>query len=213
MSASRIDEPPNQTGLLVFGGAFDPPHRTHRKILVAALSALPADRAVVLPAGRHPLKGDRITAPDAARLELCELAFGDLPEVTVRDLEMQREGVAYTVETLRELASEFPGRRLFLLIGSDNLRILDQWHDHHALLELATVVTVLRSGQPVDRASLEAQDLTATEIDDLLSWTIDAGADDVSATAIRAAVHAGENPAELDERVADRIRALGLYTS
>lgn len=209
--ASRTGSPGTPPGVLVFGGAFDPPHRTHRRLLVAALGQLPVDRAVVLPTGRHPLKGDRIVATNAARLDLCGRAFGDLPGVTVRDTEMQRPGVAYTVDTLRDLAAEFPGRRLFFLMGSDNLHILDKWHDHHAVLELATVVTFPRTGYPIDRAVLEGQDLTAAEIHALVATSIEADTDDVSATAIRAALARGEIPPELDDRVADRIRELGLY--
>jgi nicotinate-nucleotide adenylyltransferase len=209
----QTDAPGTPNGVLVFGGAFDPPHTTHRRVLGAALDQLPVDRALVLPAGRHPWKGDRIIASDDGRIDLCQRAFCDRPEVTVSDLELRRAGVGYTVDTLAELTLEFPGRCLYFLIGSDNLHVLDQWHEHHRVLELATIVTYPRSGFPIERGVLAAQDLTATEIDELLAFTIEAAADQVSATSIREALGRGETPAELTPRVADRIRELGLYRS
>jgi nicotinate-nucleotide adenylyltransferase len=202
-----------QTGVVVFGGAFNPPHRTHRKILRAALDALPASAAIVMPSGRHPHKRDRDMAPDDARLALCIAAFGDLPGVEISDLELRREGLAYAVDTARELAQSRPGSTLFLLVGADNLRILDSWHQHHALMELVTIVTYPRLNHPIDRDLLEIQDLTANEIDELLAWRLDVEPDDISATAIRAALRRGEQPPELVDSVAGKIRELGLYTS
>ena len=202
------------TGVVLFGGAFNPPHLTHRRVLAAAMGALPVDRAIVLPAGRHPhKKGGADMAPDQARLELCQLAFGDLPGVSVRDLEQRRDGVAYSVDTVRELARELPGRPLFFLIGADNLCILDTWYDHHTLLELVTLVTWPRAGYPLDREELAHQDLSPTEIETLCSWVLDVAADGVSATAIRDALARGAKTPQLDPRVEERIRHLGLYAT
>ena len=72
-----------EDGMALFGGAFNPPHLTHRKIIAAAREQLPVQQVLVLPAGAHPHKQDGASdlAPPAARLELCQLAFGDLPYV------------------------------------------------------------------------------------------------------------------------------------
>lgn len=198
-------------GLLLFGGAFNPPHRSHHRILTAALQALPVTGALVLPAGRHPLKDTAGLAADAARLELCQLAFDDLPGVTISDLDLRAGGPAYTIDTVAQVQADHPGRRLFWLFGSDNLRILDQWHDHHALLRCATLVTFPRLGYPVERADLAALDLTEAEVDALLAHVLDVDADDINATEIRAALARDEAPPSLDPRVLGRIRQLGLY--
>jgi nicotinate-nucleotide adenylyltransferase len=167
--------------------------------------------ALVLPTGRHPLKQSIGLAPDDARLELCRLAFGDLPGVEISDLDLRDGGPAYTVDTLRALAASHPGRPLFWLIGADNLRILDQWHDHHELLQRATLVTIPRAGFTIERAALQHLDLTTAEITTLLAHVLDVPADAVSATAIREQLRRGAAPAALDPRVLGRIEELGLY--
>lgn len=200
-----------QAGLLLFGGAFDPPHRTHREILVAALGALPVQGGLVLPTGEHPHKGPAQT-PIEARLELCDIAFGDVPGVAISDLDARRDGPAFTVDTVRAIRQTHPGHRLFWIVGADNLYCLRDWREHHALLELATLATVPRSDYPITRQVLLDQDLTEAEIESILTWVLPFEPDTVSATGVRAALAAGQTPPELDPQVADRIRSLGLYT-
>src|SRR5688572_19347901 len=118
-----------RTGLGVLGGAFNPPHRSHERLAAAALARLPIAELRVIPAGDHPWKRELDMAPAADRLAMCRLAFGHLPGVIVDDREVRRAGPSFTVDTLAELAAEAPGRRLFLLIGSDNLGQIAQWRD------------------------------------------------------------------------------------
>jgi nicotinate-nucleotide adenylyltransferase len=173
-------------GLAVLGGAFDPPHDSHCRLLQVALQRLPIDRLLVIPAGDHPHKPGTALSAASHRLAMCRLAFAGLPEVEVDDREVRRGGVSFTIDTLAELAAEHPGRRLFFLIGSDNLPLLPTWRDHHRILQLATVVTYPRAGFPVGPAALQGIDLTAAERARLLADAIDLPADDVAATTIRA---------------------------
>jgi nicotinate-nucleotide adenylyltransferase len=184
-------------GLALFGGAFNPPHLTHKKIIAAAKEQLPVERVVILPAGAHPHKQEaqHDMAPGAARLELCQLAFGDIPYVTIDDRELRRSGLSYTVDSLEQIHAENPHTTLYWIIGSDNVPLLGTWHRPDRILELATLVTYPRKGH----------DETGPGI------TLNVTPDDVSASAIRADLAAGGKPVELDPRVLDRIRQLGLY--
>lgn len=200
--------------LALFGGAFNPPHRTHHRIAAAALSQLPIERVIVLPAGRHPWKErDEDMAPAAQRLELCRIAFGDLAGVELSDWEVRRQEPCYTVDTLRHFREYVTrGRRPFWLVGSDNLPGLPQWHRHHDLLELAVLATYPRAGHPIDAAALAGLDLTDEERAEILAHVLDVEPDDVSASEIRARLRRGDDVDDvLDRGVADRIRALGLY--
>jgi nicotinate-nucleotide adenylyltransferase len=199
------------SGLCLFGGAFNPPHRTHERILRACLDQLPVRECVVLPSGRHPFKGDLDLAPAAARVELCRLAFDGMPGVRVSDWEASRPGTTYTVETLRHFAAADPGRALWFVIGSDNLPLLPEWKEIDEVLRLATIVTLPRAGHAAEPA-IDALALPEGERRRLREHLLRIEPDDVSASRIRARLAAGEDcSALLHPRVLARIRELLLY--
>ena len=179
-------------GLGVLGGAFNPPHRSHVRLVAQALRQLPIRELRVIPSGEHPHKRSRDLAPAADRLRMCQLAFADLPDVVVDDRELRRPGPCYTVDTLAELRAEFPADRLYFLIGSDNLPLLPTWHQHHRLLALATVVTYPRAAHPIDAAALAGLDLTDQERAALVANALQGPADDTAASDLRARWRAGE---------------------
>lgn len=199
--------------LCLFGGAFNPPHRTHERVARAALARLPIDLLVILPTGHHPLKPERELAPAAARVELCRLAFGGIPRVRVDDWETRQPGPSYSVDTLRHYREySAPGSRPYWIVGSDNLALLPQWHRYHEFLAMAVLVTVPRLGHPVSEHALAQLDLTRAEREEILAHVLAVEPDDVSASAIRARLRDGDpTDAWLDPAVARRIRELGLY--
>ena len=170
----------------MLGGSFNPPHESHRRIAAQALDQLPIQRLLAIPSGDHPHKQGRDMAPAEHRLEMAKLAFAGLEHVTVDDRELRRTGRSFTVDTLEELRAEHPERRLYFLIGSDNLPLLPTWHQHHRMLELATFVTWPRAGHPVDPTGLARLDLDEAERASLLDHTLDLPADDVAASDLRA---------------------------
>jgi nicotinate-nucleotide adenylyltransferase len=199
-------------GIGVFGGSFNPPHLSHRRLCATALDRLPIARLLVLPSGDHPLKRSQDMAPAADRLAMCRLAFGDLPGVAVDDRELRRPGPSFTVDTLAELRAEHPGAPLYLLVGSDNLRILGLWREPARILELATLVTYPRSGHPIDAASLAALPVPAEARSRIAAHVLDLPADAVAASDLRARWRRGErNLPELATAVRDYIAAHGLY--
>jgi len=185
--------PAREPGIAVLGGSFDPPHGSHLRLATTAAEQLRVAQVLVIPTGDHPHKRGQLTAAQH-RLAMCQLAFAGLPKVRVDARELRRAGPAFTVDTLAELAAEFPQQPLFWLIGSDNLPLLPTWREHHRLLQLATVVTYPRAGHPVSLAALRNLDLTPAEQRHLLDHVLlvpDALVDDQNASAVRAAVRAG----------------------
>lgn len=73
------------TRVAVFGGSFNPPHVGHVLGVVYALSTAPIDEVLVVPVYRHPFA--KPLAPFADRLEMCRLALGWLPRVTISRVE------------------------------------------------------------------------------------------------------------------------------
>jgi nicotinate-nucleotide adenylyltransferase len=188
----------------LFGGAFDPPHRTHEQILRAALAQLPIGRAVVVPAGRHPHKSGAIVAPADARLAMCRAAFAGIDGAVLSECELRRPGPSYTIDTLAHFAA-VEAARPFLLLGSDNLAALPTWHRGNELTQLADLAIYPRAGAPVTQAALRALGQRGARV-------LEVEPDARSSRAIRARLRAGDPCADdLHPGVRAVIAARGLY--
>ena len=75
---------------------------------------------------------------------MVALAVSGYSEYLVDDRELNRGDVSYTVDTLQGLKIEFPAAEFFLIMGSDSLASIQQWHQPERLLQLATLVVLQR---------------------------------------------------------------------
>ena len=132
----------------IFGGSFDPVHLGHLLVAQAAVEELGLARIFFIPAAQSPFKPENQPAPDAARLQLLRLALAGKTNCEVDEQEIQRGGISYSVDTLRDYAKRFPGAELFYLIGADNVAKLPEWREPAELARLAQFVVVPRPGQP-----------------------------------------------------------------
>lgn len=131
----------------IMGGTFNPPHVGHLLCASEACDQLGLDRVVWMPAHTPPHKEVAAGAPSpAARLELCRLATQHDPRFEVSDIEMQRGGASYTVETLRQLHAERPGDELIFIVGADTALSLPTWREPKAVCELASLGIAGRQG-------------------------------------------------------------------
>ena len=121
----------------IFGGSFNPVHNGHVGIAKRAIEAFGLDRLIVVPAAVSPFKTD--TAPSRFdRLALVKAAFADVSKTVVDDRELRRGGVSYTIDTVREIASENPVAELVFLVGEDSLSLLPKWRSYDELSRLCT---------------------------------------------------------------------------
>ena len=130
----------------VLGGTFDPPHVGHLIVAQDVYEALDVERVVWVPAGRPPHKPVGGVTPPELRLEMTRAAVGGDGRFAVSDVEIRRDGVSYTVDTLREMAEEAPGRRVHLVMGADQLGALGRWRDPEEISRLARIVVMTRGG-------------------------------------------------------------------
>ncbi len=130
----------------LYGGSFDPVHLGHLLVAQAAVEELGLDRLFFIPAAQSPFKSENPPAPAAIRLQLLRLALAGKTNYEVDELEIQRGGVSYTVDTLREYARRFPGAEIYYLIGADNISKLNEWREPVELARLAEFVSVPRPG-------------------------------------------------------------------
>ena len=132
----------------IFGGTFDPVHNGHVMVARAALEELELDRLLIVPAAQSPFKSSPTLASAEARLTLLHAAFEDLAGCEVDGLELDRQGVSYTIETVRTVAKRYPDATLYCLIGADHVATLKEWREAEALAEAAIFVVVPRPGAP-----------------------------------------------------------------
>jgi nicotinate-nucleotide adenylyltransferase len=187
----------------ILGGSFDPIHLGHLRCAEEVREALDLERIVFVPAASPPHKPGRRLADAASRLAMVELAIADNPRFAVSDLELERSGISYSVDTLERFREREPEAALHFIIGADAFREVQTWRDVPRLFELASVVVANR---PPDRlettiAHLPVAAREAFCYDPLtLSYRHRSGTElrfvaitalDVSATAIRRRVHEG----------------------
>ncbi|SNS49384.1 nicotinate-nucleotide adenylyltransferase [Sphingomonas laterariae] len=138
MSKSRI-----ATGLL--GGSFNPAHRAHRRVTLAAIDALALDEAWWLVSPGNPLKdGAHDMAPLAARFASARAMARRAP---IRATAIERRlGTRYTAETLARLVRLYPHRRFIWLMGSDNLVQFHRWRDWRKIARTVPIAVIARPG-------------------------------------------------------------------
>lgn len=169
----------------IFGGAFDPPHWAHRALAEAALNQLGLDVLHILPTGQAWHKSRALT-PAEHRLAMCELAFGDLARTRIDAREIQRPGPSYTADTLRELAGEYPGAKLFLVLGADQLLAFKSWVRWPEVVAQASLAVASRATNIGADAALDQVQETDLSAVDLPFERLEMPLKNISATAVRA---------------------------
>ena len=126
----------------LYGGSFNPVHLGHVGIAMRAIADLGLDKLIVIPANVSPFK--TATGTEASRfwtwdrVEMVKAAFRDVEKTTVDLREIERGGVSYAIDTVREIAAENPGAELFFVIGEDSVEGLPRWKDIEELKKLVT---------------------------------------------------------------------------
>jgi nicotinate-nucleotide adenylyltransferase len=131
----------------VFGGSFDPVHLGHLTIAQDAVEQLELNRLIFVPAAVPPHKQGRTLADGRHRFEMLQLATEGNLSFEVSDMELQRGGVSYTVDTMTQLQAEHAGAELYFIVGLDSLAELHLWRNIRELLECCTVVPFARGGE------------------------------------------------------------------
>jgi nicotinate-nucleotide adenylyltransferase len=133
----------------IFGGTFDPVHTGHLILAEQCREQGRLDEVWFVPAPRPPHKDEPALTRFEQRVEMLALALAGNPAFRIDELEKERSGPSYTVETLAELHRRHPANEFFLLVGSDTLHDLPHWYEPIRLLELAGLLVMARPNNPV----------------------------------------------------------------
>jgi nicotinate-nucleotide adenylyltransferase len=129
---------PGTIGIL--GGTFDPVHNGHLAAARQLREVVGLDEVWLMPNATPPHRSAAPVASAIDRLRMVQLAVEGQPGLNPSSLELDRGGISYTIDTVRELARRFPGRPFAILLGSDAALQIRSWHDADALLGEARFV-------------------------------------------------------------------------
>lgn len=133
-----------KTGIM--GGTFDPIHNGHLTIAGAAQIALELDEVLFILNPRPPHKESDRLSDSRHRLRMVELALTDYPDFIVSTIEVERPGIAYSVDTVEELLRRDPAQELYFILGADAVRELESWKDPERLLRQCRFIIIDRQG-------------------------------------------------------------------
>jgi nicotinate-nucleotide adenylyltransferase len=130
------------------GGSFDPVHFGHLLAAQDAYEQYQLDRLIFVPAAQAPLKPQEMQSSAADRLTMLQSAIDGDQRFEISELELQRSGVSYTIDSVRQFRVLFPDDQLFWIIGGDQLPKMNLWKDAAELARLVEFIFLERPGHP-----------------------------------------------------------------
>jgi nicotinate-nucleotide adenylyltransferase len=196
----------------LFGGSFDPVHTGHLVLADSCAEQAALDAVWFVPAARQPLKPSGPQASDSDRLAMLQLALADRPRFEVSDLEIERRGVSYTVDTLAEVHAQLPEAELYFLMGADSLADFLHWHRPEEICALSTPLVVRRAGSPAPDLDILSGLVSAERLDAIRASQVEMPAVAISSSQIRELIAAsGDWRDLLPQAVAKYIGKKKLY--
>lgn len=195
----------------VFGGSFDPVHYGHLRLAEACREAAQLDQVLFMPAATAPHKRDLPLAPARDRVEMLKLAIGGHEAFVVSELELERGGVSYTVDTLTALKEVQPEAEFFLLMGADTFMDLPNWREPKRVIELALPLVVCRGGMapPTDAAFEWISEPRRTQIREAM---VEMPVSEISSSGIRQMISMGKSVRYLVPRGVEKyVQVQGIY--
>ncbi|QHT56235.1 nicotinate-nucleotide adenylyltransferase [Cellulomonas sp. H30R-01] len=166
----------------VMGGTFDPVHHGHLVAASEVADRFDLDEVVFVPTGQPTFKQEQDVTVAEHRYLMTVIATASNPRFTVSRVDIERPGLTYTVDTLRDLKTLRPDADLFFITGADAIEQILTWKDAEELFAMAHFVAVTRPGHTLSVDGLPADRVSIQEIPALA----------ISSTDVRARARAGQ---------------------
>ncbi|MDX2598677.1 nicotinate-nucleotide adenylyltransferase [Streptomyces caniscabiei] len=155
---------PGRRRLGVMGGTFDPIHHGHLVAAQEVAARFGLDEVVFVPTGQPWQKSHRSVSAAEDRYLMTVIATAENPHFSVSRLDIDRKGLTYTIDTLRELHELNPDSDLFFITGADALGQILTWRDAEELFSLAHFIGVTRPGHTLADPGLPAGGVSLVEV-------------------------------------------------
>jgi nicotinate-nucleotide adenylyltransferase len=130
----------------ILGGTFNPPHIGHLVMANEVMHAVGLDEVRFMPNSVPPHKKLDGPVSDESRLRMTELAIKGNESFRLETTEINRAGVSYTINTMRELMNKEPDASFYFIIGADMIEYLPHWREIDELAQMINFVGVNRPG-------------------------------------------------------------------
>ncbi|WP_457743462.1 nicotinate (nicotinamide) nucleotide adenylyltransferase [Sulfurimonas sp.] len=127
--------------IALYGGSFDPPHIGHEEVVKALNNLSFIDKVIVMPTFLNPFKKSFI-APASLRLAWLKKMFSSFENVKISSYEVELKRKVPTIETVKYLKKNY--KKIYLVIGADNLKSLEKWYKYEELKEEVTFIIAQR---------------------------------------------------------------------
>lgn len=186
----------------LYFGSFNPIHYGHISIAKRMLSEVGFDEVWLVVSPQNPLKESVELASNGDRLAMVDLAIGDLNlPIKSCDVEFELPNPSYTIDTLRLLLKKYPTCNFSLIMGSDNVAVIEKWKSYQEILELFPIYFYPRTG---DNSALLVEQYGVN--------MVNAEVIDISSTQVRDAIAKGEfSNSFIPNSVMAYIKDKGLY--
>lgn len=130
----------------IMGGTFDPIHNGHLVAASEVAWVYDLDEVIFVPTGRPAFKLDKDVTNAEDRYLMTVIATASNPKFTVSRVDIDRPGVTYTIDTLRDIRALNPDAELFFITGADAVAEILKWKEARNMFGLARFVAVTRPG-------------------------------------------------------------------
>lgn len=161
-----------QIGIL--GGNFNPVHNAHLVVADQVRQQLGLDQVLLMPEYKPPHVDKKETIDEKHRLAMLELAIEGVSGLSIETLELERQGISYTYDTMKLLTKQNPDVDYYFIIGADMVDYLPKWHRIDELLGLVQFVGVQRprykvgTSYPIIWVDVPLMDISSSMVRDFL---------------------------------------------
>ena len=149
-----LQSPVSRKRYAIMGGTFDPIHYGHLAAAEAVRQCLNCSKVIFIPSGNPPHKTGRVLTASTHRYAMTLQAVSSNPYFEVSNIEINRDGYTYTLDTIKELKGLYGEEvELLFITGADALLEIETWYKVEELLAQCSFVAVTRPGY--DKTKLE----------------------------------------------------------
>ena len=200
----------------IFGGAFDPVHKGHTRSLKYISDLKIIDEIQVIPNYASPHNKD-IQTDEKDRLKMLEIAFKEIKNIELNDIELKNKTKSYTYETLKYFKEFYPEQHLSLIMGLDSLNSFTNWKNWEKILSLCSLLVLERKLNDGLGLNKELESKISPDYDDFFSGhgkilILKNDLINISSTDVRLKIKNNENLKDMvDDQVLEYISNKSLY--